>query len=231
MPGSDLQLFQDFHESIPYLTSVLKNESKWARVETQSCRGFYHDLFVISEAKQVELVKQSGEIEDFLVSFEEMEKNGFPKTGDLGFIGTNELGTVQGVIALDCEMVKTTKGLELARVSLVSESGNVLYDEYVIPEFPVIDYLTQYSGITPALLQAASKTLEMVQKDFISLVNQNAILCGHSLDNDLRTIKIAHGRVADTSLLYPHNYVHKRLGLKLLAKKYLKRTIQVVKIN
>jgi hypothetical protein len=35
---------------------------------------------------------------------------------------------------------------QLARVAVVDESGRTLLDELVIPERPVVDYKTQYSG-------------------------------------------------------------------------------------
>jgi len=45
--------------------------------------------------------------------------------------------------AIDCEMVETRHGLEIGRVSLVDEDFNCVYDELVLPENPVTDYLTQ----------------------------------------------------------------------------------------
>lgn len=37
---------------------------------------------------------------------------------------------------------------ELARCSVVSYSGDVLYDKYIRPEMPIVDYRTRWSGIT-----------------------------------------------------------------------------------
>lgn len=37
---------------------------------------------------------------------------------------------------------------ELARCSVVSYNGDVLYDKYVRPEMPIVDYRTRWSGIT-----------------------------------------------------------------------------------
>ena len=56
-------------------------------------------------------------------------------------------------------MVETKGGREeLARVSLVS-LHDVLYDKYVLPEGEVTDYRTQYSGITPAILQSCTNSV------------------------------------------------------------------------
>jgi RNA exonuclease 1 len=143
-------------------------------------------------------------------------------------MSTDDQGSYKGILGIDCEMVKTTKGPELARVSLITDSGEILYDEFVIPEFPVLDYLTQFSGITPSLLNSATKTLELVQKDLKTLINSSSVLCGHSLENDLKSLKLIHTRVCDTSLLFPHKFAGRRLSLKSLSTQYLNRSIQTV---
>lgn len=51
---------------------------------------------------------------------------------------------VARALAIDCEMVKTSEGFELARVSVVDDSKTVLYDKLVKPANPVVDYVTQW---------------------------------------------------------------------------------------
>jgi hypothetical protein len=94
------------------------------------------------------------------------------------------------LLGLDCEMVKTTAGLELARVTIVDEGYNVVYEQLVVrshscrrsqrpslasatividvgcgrgceqlPEHPVVDYVTQFSGVDATTLQGVTKTL------------------------------------------------------------------------
>lgn len=61
-----------------------------------------------------------------------------------------EKGYNKKMVALDCEMVGTgPKGhtSSLARCSIVSYSGDVLYDEYIRPPCKIVDYRTKWSGI------------------------------------------------------------------------------------
>uniref|UniRef100_A0A8C9HDI5 Exonuclease domain-containing protein n=1 Tax=Piliocolobus tephrosceles TaxID=591936 RepID=A0A8C9HDI5_9PRIM len=54
------------------------------------------------------------------------------------------------MVAIDCEMVGTgPKGhvSSLARCSIVNYSGDVLYDEYILPPCHIVDYRTRWSGI------------------------------------------------------------------------------------
>lgn len=45
--------------------------------------------------------------------------------------------------ALDCEMVRTSEGQELARITIVNRKLEVVYDTHVQPSAPVEDYATQ----------------------------------------------------------------------------------------
>jgi len=50
----------------------------------------------------------------------------------------------RNVLALDCEMVMSASGPELARVTFVDWDGLVILDKLVKPEAPITDYLTKY---------------------------------------------------------------------------------------
>ncbi|KAI7870967.1 hypothetical protein BDF14DRAFT_1766826 [Spinellus fusiger] len=131
------------------------------------------------------------------------------------------------LIAVDCEMVLTASGSALARVTLIDEDGTVLLDEVVKPDEPVMDYLTHYSGITPEILANAHCSFTRAQKHIRKIVDHNTLLIGHSLDNDLKAMKLAHPYCADTSLLFDHfRGPPYRPGLKMLTRRFLQRDIQ-----
>lgn len=59
--------------------------------------------------------------------------------------------------AVDCEMVQTDEGKELARVCVVDYwTREVVYDQLVKPARPILDYLTQYAPPTSLLFPFSS---------------------------------------------------------------------------
>lgn len=130
--------------------------------------------------------------------------------------------------ALDCEMVMTTENkLEVARVSIVDENLKVIYDSYVLPNAPVVDYLTKFSGITKATLKDVKMTLKDVQQNIQQLLPPDAILCGQSLNYDFHALKIIHPYVIDTSVIYNLSGARwKKTSLKNLSRKFLGEEIQ-----
>ena len=127
-----------------------------------------------------------------------------------GYASTQPCGREGGpeheMVAIDCEMVlDADRATMLARVTAVAADGAVLMDRMVAPERPVADYVTQYSGVTPAMLEGVTATVADVRAEVMRYVAAETLLVGHALENDLRHLRLLHANVVDTSILYPHN--------------------------
>ena len=138
------------------------------------------------------------------------------------------------LFAIDCEMVQTSAGSEmgsdigeLGRVSVVNEDLVCVYDTYVKPASEVTDYRTRFSGLTAEILDGVETTLKDVQDKILSLLPPNAILIGHSLENDFHAMQFRHPFVIDTSLIFTPNATptHKP-GLRRLCEDLLTSSIQ-----
>ncbi|XP_071461605.1 RNA exonuclease 5 isoform X3 [Marmota flaviventris] len=171
-----------------------------------------------------------------LLTEEEMKTFNFPLQGSPdceNFITTKCNGSVTDnspLFGLDCEMCITSKGRELTRISLVAEGGSCLMDELVKPDDKIIDYVTCYSGITKKMLNPVKTKLKDVQRQLKALLPPDAVLVGHSVDLDLRALKMIHPYVIDTSLLYAREQ-GRRFKLKFLAKAILGKDIQCSERN
>ncbi|XP_047237514.1 RNA exonuclease 1 homolog isoform X2 [Girardinichthys multiradiatus] len=132
-----------------------------------------------------------------------------------------------GVYSLDCEMCYTVQGLELSRVTVINSNLQVIYDTFVRPDNEVIDYNTRFSGISEEDVKGNHTSLSEVQETLLSFISADTILVGHGLETDLCLLKLLHGRVVDTSVVFPHRLgPPNKLSLNSLTAEYLRRIIQ-----
>lgn len=142
-------------------------------------------------------------------------------------MGKEEDGATMPMFAIDCEMVETQNGSELARISIVNEGMTCVYDSYVKPDCPVIDYRSKYSGIFESTLDSVTTTLKNVQEKLADTLPPSSILIGHSLENDFHAMKFRHPFVIDTSCLFtPQATPTYKPGLRKLSKELLITDIQ-----
>lgn len=138
------------------------------------------------------------------------------------------------IFAVDCEMVRTTEGFELARITILefaptadnSEHYIVSLDVLVKPNNKIVDYVTKWSGITPSMLENVTTTLEEVQAHLLSIICKEDILIGQSLENDLKAMGLIHHCCCDTAIMFKGEEGRK-FSLKALSSALLKRKIQL----
>lgn len=94
--------------------------------------------------------------------------------------------------------------MSVARLSVVDMSNKLVFDIIIKPSEKILDCNTRFSGLTMEQLEKAEHNLEATIRKFFELVNSETILIGHSLESDLRALRLVHKRVVDTSVAFPH---------------------------
>ncbi|CAG8623656.1 4860_t:CDS:2 [Acaulospora morrowiae] len=126
----------------------------------------------------------------------------------------------------------------LARVSIINYHGETLIDKFVKPTEEVTDYRTQFSGITPHLLENGelSSNLRLIgynfyeiRKEVKKLIRRKTVV-GQSLHFDFRALKAWHPKhlIRDTqnyNMVFGTNQ-KTTTSLKKLAKEVLGLDIQ-----
>ncbi|EJD49017.1 hypothetical protein AURDEDRAFT_112749 [Auricularia subglabra TFB-10046 SS5] len=195
-------------------------------------------------------IKKSADPSPYILTPEQMIDNDYPIPSYLAEVFTKPAGWVETptrvpytpasskppkVYALDCEMCLTEDGKELTRICVIDVGNDkVVYDELVKPHKTITDYLTRFSGITAEKLAHVTKTLAEVQRDLLVMFSapEDAsdcipVLLGHSLESDLRAMKICHPRCIDTAVIYHHPRGRPlKPGLAWLTRKWCGREIQ-----
>ncbi|KAJ0066488.1 hypothetical protein NL108_013655 [Boleophthalmus pectinirostris] len=140
-------------------------------------------------------------------------------------------------LAIDCEMVGAgPKGQisQLARCSIVSYDGDVVYDKFIRPPLPITDYRTRWSGIRRSDLYEAMP-YDQARKEILKLIT-GKVLIGHAIHNDLKVLNYVHpkAQIRDTSRIPLLNAkagfpVQQPASLKRLTKAIFNRDIQTGK--
>ncbi|UMM22496.1 hypothetical protein L5515_003681 [Caenorhabditis briggsae] len=127
--------------------------------------------------------------------------------------------------ALDCEMVYTVAGPALARLTMVDMYKNMVLDLFIKPPTEVLDPNTEFSGLTMEDINNAKDTMASCHQKLFKFVNSETILIGHSLESDLKAMRIVHTNVIDTAILFRSSGDFK-VALKNLSAKLLHKAIQ-----
>ena len=143
---------------------------------------------------------------------------------NLDFVRTPfKRGQCGTVVALDVEMIYTTGGLEVAKVTLLDQHLNVLIREFVKPTNQILDYNTQFSGIKEEDIQGATKKLSDIHDLLLEYIHRWTIIVGHSLENDLKALRLIHHTVVDTAIVCEKDGY--KPSLKKLSKLYLNKDV------
>lgn len=114
-------------------------------------------------------------------------------------------GAAPPLFALDCEMVETKRSnCALISVAVVDADGKMVIDMMVRPRGEVTDFLTRITGFDASSLEGVTATRADAARAVAELLRANpgAVLVGHSLDNDLRALKLDYRPVIDTALVH-----------------------------
>jgi RNA exonuclease 4 len=135
------------------------------------------------------------------------------------------------IVSLDCEFVGVGfKGLQdaVAKVCLIDFNERIVYESFVKPQQPVVDYRFEFSGIKSDDLSNA-KSFAAVKQELEQVLTKDKIVVGHNVIHDLEILNVKHPSrmIRDTAyytpLLKPGRMSKK---LKVLAKSYLNLSIQ-----
>lgn len=122
---------------------------------------------------------------------------------------TNPNSTHRKAIVLDCELIETTVCTsELAFITAIDFlTGEILINSYVTPTAPVTNWLTPVSGITQEKMDTAIAEGNVFVSNadargaLRKFLNRDTVLIGHALQHGLRTLRLIHGRIVDTSVI------------------------------
>ncbi|RHY34661.1 hypothetical protein DYB32_000760 [Aphanomyces invadans] len=127
--------------------------------------------------------------------------------------GTRKLPTLDArhVSLVSVGVVIKESRQSLARVSVIhGETDAVLVDDYILPNEPVVDYLTRFSGLTgedldPARSRHPVVSLKTAYMKLRYLVDAGCLFVGHGLHKDFRIVNIF---VPPNQVLWPPRFVY-----------------------
>ncbi|KAG9244855.1 ribonuclease H-like domain-containing protein [Calycina marina] len=133
-------------------------------------------------------------------------------------------------VVLDCEMVSTVGGMsEVVIVSVIDYfTGNVLLDTYVKPKNRVTNWASRCHGVTPDIFNNAVRKSQALagwsaaRRAIWDLIDDETIVVGHAVKNDLDVLGMIHHRIVDSAILTRYaTGGYNSFGLDRLVKDFL----------
>lgn len=131
------------------------------------------------------------------------------------------------IIALDCEMVVCSDSQKhLARLSIVNFNRHTLFDEFIKPELPVVNYLNHVTNIDSFKLQKALPFSHY--RPVVEALLKGRTVVGHTVDYDFEAMKIQHDEklIRDISEFSYFKKDKFKTSLKELTDRFLNMKIQ-----
>ncbi|EWG55369.1 hypothetical protein FVEG_13379 [Fusarium verticillioides 7600] len=112
-------------------------------------------------------------------------------------------------VALDCEMAGISSGeSEIISICVIDFfTGELLLNSLVKPHEAIIDWRTNIHGIRPATLAIAAsqgqvlRGWEAARQELLKHINTETVMVGQSLQQDLKRLRLSHGKIFDTAIL------------------------------
>jgi len=112
-------------------------------------------------------------------------------------------------VAIDAEMGTAKDGeTELIRISMIDyDTLEVLLDKLVWPDAPMLHYNTKFSGVTRSEIERANRNgqclrgVNAARAAIFEQVGPDTIVIGHSVHNDLMSLRWIHRNIVDSFCL------------------------------
>lgn len=111
-------------------------------------------------------------------------------------------------------MVQTTAGLSLARLTVVDSYGEVVLDAHVKPPGTLLDTNLRFSGVKVENIEDATMDIRAVREELGRYIDEETVIVGHGLENDLKALRLIHPKVIDTAIVRPSLLPFDRLLIK-----------------
>ncbi|KAI8092976.1 ubiquitin carboxyl-terminal hydrolase-domain-containing protein [Halteromyces radiatus] len=175
------------------------------------------------------------------LSYEILTKDEMPTPGTLIAIDSEFVALRQEETEIRSDGTKSLirpSTLSLARLSVTrgedgEKEGVPFIDDYIVTSEPVVDYLTEFSGIEAADLDPTRSKrtlvpLKVAYKKIRLLVDLGCVFIGHGLKKDFRIINILvpPEQIVDTVDIYHIRNRHRKISLRFLAWHLLDQEIQ-----
>lgn len=186
--------------------------------QSTGCKSLNHHVFKLKNSGELQTVKPFKSITQL--------RRQFGITNDSN-IQKKRAEKIKA-IGLDCEMCYTNKGFEMMKISISDfKTEKPLLNSIVHPDGDLIIDLNSHVSGVDEIPQSALTFDELLVK-LAELTDENTIIVGHGLENDLNVLRMIYPLIVDTAIILSDNQVDVRRKdpLKKLAWDYLSENIQ-----